>query len=209
MASGRDLRLLRLPCRAGAKLPGGLARVPRGSFKLFLHQVTKGRVSSPGVDHRAARGQRQRCPGKDHDHGHHPGVPRRGYGSTAITCTPSNVRSTRTTCSSTCGAGGSGPPGRRAERLLGQATPQMTGGDVTIHDTTVRASFADYQRRRPRLNRTSRRPLPSGVRLVITSCSNRRPRSADRGELSPSCHDVDPRRAIRGATSLQLRPCGA
>jgi len=41
-----------------------------------------------------------------------------------------------------------GVPQHVVQKLLGHATPQMTARYAVIHDTTVRAAFDDYQRRR-------------------------------------------------------------
>lgn len=41
-----------------------------------------------------------------------------------------------------------GVPQHVVQKLLGHASPQMTARYATIHDTTVRAAFDDYQRRR-------------------------------------------------------------
>jgi hypothetical protein len=41
-----------------------------------------------------------------------------------------------------------GVPQHVVQQLLGHASPQMTARYATIHDTTVRAAFDDYQRRR-------------------------------------------------------------
>lgn len=41
-----------------------------------------------------------------------------------------------------------GVPQHVVQRLLGHASPQMTARYASIHDTTVRAAFDDYQRRR-------------------------------------------------------------
>jgi integrase len=62
-----------------------------------------------------------------------------------------------------------GVPQHVVQKLLGHASPQMTARYATIHDTTVRAAFDDYQRRRVDIKVTgsastpTRRPLtPSG-----------------------------------------------
>ena len=41
-----------------------------------------------------------------------------------------------------------GVPQHVVQKMLGHASPQMTARYATIHDTTVRAAFDDYQRRR-------------------------------------------------------------
>lgn len=45
-----------------------------------------------------------------------------------------------------------GVPQHVVQKLLGHASPQMTARYATIHDTTVRAAFDDYQRRRVDIN---------------------------------------------------------